>query len=233
MRDETRLRAAVRPKARVPLSLLWGALLVAGGVLLFLEVLGVLTDGRFFWAGTFAVVATVFAAAFLLRAEAWWAAITAGALSGLAVLSGIGDAGGSVTEAVGGGAFLALLGAGFWAVYLRETTRWWAIIPGGVLLTLGGTGALDALDVPGDLQGGAFFLGLGLTFLLVGLLPAGAARRRWAFIPGGVLAVMGLLIAAGAGAVLDALEYLWPVALIAAGLYLLWRATRGHWPRAR
>jgi len=87
---------------------------------------------------------------------------------------------GPSAEAAGGGAFLALLVAPFWAVHLREPARWWATIPGGVLASLGGAGALDALDGADDLQGGGFFLGLGLTSLLVGRLPAGAARRRWA-----------------------------------------------------
>lgn len=200
---------------------------------MLLEELNIVTDTRFLWAGAFATVGAVFTAIFVLRHEAWWAAIPAGALLGLGVVTGIGDSTGTVAGVVTGGAFLGLSGAGFWAVYLSEHERWWAIIPGGVLVTLGGVSALEVLTSNEMLQGGALFLGLGATFLLLAVVPTGAARQRWAFIPGGILAMMGLPVTADAGAVLELLGYLWPVALIAVGLYLLWRATRGHAPRSR
>ncbi|WP_152190039.1 hypothetical protein [Georgenia satyanarayanai] len=225
----TRLR---RREPRFPLAALWGALLVAGGVLLLLEELDLVTDARFFWAGAFAAVGGVFAAAFLLGAEAWWAAIPSGALFGLAVTTALGDPVGDVAEAVSGGAFLGLLGAGFWAVYLRERGRWWSMIPGGALATFGATGALGALGLSSNAQGAVLFLGLGLTFLLVAVLPTGGGRNRWALIPGGILTALGLLIAAGAGEVLELLGYLWPVVLIGAGILLLWRTTtRNRHPR--
>jgi len=71
--------------------------------------------------------------------------------------------------------------------------------------------------------GGIFFIGLGLTFALVGLLPAPRGRMRWAFIPALVLLVMGLLIFAAAE---QFINYLWPVALILVGLYLVFRTFR-------
>ena len=66
---------------------------------------------------------------------------------------------------------------------------------------------------------------IGLTFALVGLLPTPRGPRsvRWAFIPALVLLIMGGVIFAAAEQLIN---YLWPVALILAGLYLVWRTFR-------
>jgi uncharacterized membrane protein HdeD (DUF308 family) len=63
-----------------------------------------------------------------------------------------------------------------------------------------------------------------VTFAIVAVLPAGLIRRWWAWIPAGVLAVVGGLVLLTAGGALTALNYLWPVFVILAGLFLLWRA---------
>lgn len=134
-------------ESQAPLTFLWGVLLLGAGILFLADRLGLVTDARFFWAGMFAAVGAVFAVASALRREAWWAAIPAGALLGLGVVTAIGDAVGPAAEAVSGGAFLALTGAGFWAVYVRDHARWWAIIPGGALVTLGSVSAVTANDL--------------------------------------------------------------------------------------
>ena len=73
----------------------------------------------------------------------------------------------------GGFFFLGFLGLGFLAVYFSGRERWWAIIPGGVLLTLGFISVLNNV-YGGRETGGFFFLGLGLTFLLVAVLASHA-----------------------------------------------------------
>ncbi|HEX7434598.1 MAG TPA: hypothetical protein VF326_13180, partial [Anaerolineaceae bacterium] len=94
----------------------------------------------------------------------WWAAIPGFTLAGIAASSLLLDRLGW-----GGLVFLGGIGVGFWAIYLASRDRWWAIIPGGVLLTLGLTSVMsDAFGVTNS--GGVFFVGLGLTFVLVGVL---------------------------------------------------------------
>jgi hypothetical protein len=110
----------------------------------------------------------------------------------------------------------------FWAVYLNDRAHWWAIIPGGVLLTLATIAGLSDY-VPGEQIGGILFLGLALTFGLVYLLPFGEARQRWAIYPAAVLLIMALLIMASVGQVIN---LLWPLALILAGLYIAYRTLR-------
>jgi hypothetical protein len=110
------------------------------------------------------------------------------------------------------------LGLGFFAVYLSGRERWWAIIPGGVLLTLAVISVMtDQLGI--EETGGFLFVGMGVTFLLVALL----ASRQWAYIPGVILLAMGALLGT---AYASALDFLWPAALVVCGVLLIWRFAR-------
>ncbi|MBN2387295.1 MAG: hypothetical protein JXB85_09760 [Anaerolineales bacterium] len=195
---------------RFDYRILLGSLLVLGGVLLLLDRTGILEGAtRFFWAGLFGLGAGIFLYMFFtnLRSK-WWAAIPGFALAGIAASSLLLDQLG-----LGGLAFLGGLGLGFYAVYFSGRDRWWALIPGGVLVTLGAVSAISDTYHVLD-SGGVFFLGLGLTFLLVGLL----AGMRWAYIPAGVLLVLGLL----AGVPFEGIgEYVWIGALLLGGLAMI------------
>jgi len=57
-----------------------------------------------------------------------------------------------------------------------------------------------------------------LTFGLVSLAPPPHGRQKWALIPATVLLVIGLLIALAS---MPFIKYLWPLALILVGLYLI------------
>jgi hypothetical protein len=77
------------------------------------------------------------------------------------------------------------------------------------------------LGIRGFDSGGVFFIGLGVTFLVVALLPTEKRDNlRWAFIPAGILILMGLLIGASFTFLL---EFLWPLALIVGGAIMIWR----------
>jgi hypothetical protein len=98
------------------------------------------------------------------------------------------------------------------------------VIPGGTLLTLAIVAGTENLF--GDFEtGGMFFLGLALTFAVLALVPTPQGRMRWALIPAGVLLVMGVLLFA---TLTRAVEFVWPAALIAVGLFLI---VRTFWPR--
>jgi hypothetical protein len=211
--------------ARVRSSTVWGVLLLLAGVVLLLDAFGLVAGSELFWTGVFAVAAAVFVALFVTARERWWAAIPAGGLAGLAAVTAWeGVAGG---EEVGGALFLGFSAAGFWAVYARSPHRWWAVIPGGAGLTLALVAALFGA-VGESAAVATFLLGLALTFVAVALLPAGGARTRWALVPAGVLGLLGVLFGLQATAALELFTYAWPIALIAVGAYLLWRAVSGR-----
>jgi hypothetical protein len=123
-------------------------------------------------------------------------------------------------DEIGGAIFLGAIGLSFWAVYLTGRDRWWAIIPGGVLITLALVSALPDRLFAGADSGGVFFLGLAATFLLVALL----ADMRWAYWPAGALGVFGVFLFFGSQ--ISLLSYLGAGALILVGIYLVLRTLR-------
>jgi hypothetical protein len=109
-------------------------------------------------------------------------------------------------------------------IYLVNRDHWWAVIPGGVLLTLALIAGLSSV-MQGIEMGGVFLLGLGLTFALLAFLPTPEGRLTWAIIPAIVLLVTGALITAAAA---ELINYVWPAALVVGGLYLLYRVFRSR-----
>lgn len=199
---------------RFDYRVLIGSALILGGILMLLDKSGVLKGATdFFWAGLLAIGAGIFLFWFFSDRSKWWAAIPGFTLAGMAASTLLLDKIGW-----GGLAFLGGMGVGFWAVYFRQPAQWWAIIPGGVLLTLGITSALsEAFNIVET--GGIFFVGLGLTFLLVALL----AKMKWGFIPAAVLLLLGFFLGTP---FVGVFEYAWIGILLLAGIVLVISAAR-------
>jgi hypothetical protein len=181
---------------------------------MLLDQVGILKNATgIFWAGLLAIGAAIFLYWYVTDRSRWWAAIPGFALLGMSASSLLLDRIGW-----GGLAFLGGIGVGFWAVYIRRPDQWWSIIPGGVLLTLGFTSVLGNIFNTGD-TGGVFFIGLGLTFLLVALL----ARMKWAYIPAAILLILGFFIGTPFSGVLG---YAWIGIFLLAGILLIISAVR-------
>jgi hypothetical protein len=195
--------------------LLLGVLLVLGGLLSLLDAMGVITNGGgIFWGLIFTAGGLFFLYLLINNRENWWAAFPAFTLLGLAASSFLPES----LQAFDGLVFFAGISLGFWWVYFTGTDRWWAIIPAGILLTLGIVSTVDNF-ANGMETGGLFFLGLGLTFILVALLPGGTGRS-WALIPGVILLLFGALLGTPYRGLTD---YLWPAVLILLGGYFVLR----------
>lgn len=175
------------------------------------------------WSSLWAIIMGVAGIAFLWTYATdkahWWAAIPGMTLLGLTATV-LGDMFAFPGSDWLGSLFLAFIGAGFWLVYFRQPSFWWAIIPGGTLVTLGAVSGLENVAIPTE---SIFFLGLGITFGLVGLLPAKEYKTGWAYIPGAVLTLLGLAQLTIMGTQL--ISY-WPVVLIIIGGYLILRNWR-------
>ncbi|MBL7064252.1 MAG: hypothetical protein ISS49_08630 [Anaerolineae bacterium] len=204
---------------RFEVHVVGGILLIAAGILFLLQNLGILAVGAYLWPFIFGAGGLVFLYVFLTNRANWWAVIPGFVLLSLAAMMALDQFAPQIGETWGGALFLGGIGLAFWVVYFTGRERWWAVIPGGVLLTVGLVTGLSSV-LEGVETGGVLFLGLGLTFALLSFLPTPEGRMKWALIPAGVLLVMGLLITAAATAIIN---YLWPAALILAGLYLLFR----------
>jgi hypothetical protein len=197
---------------------IWGLILILAGVLFFLQEFQILGSAfEYLWVILVAAGSGAFLWIYFTKRDQWWAVIPGLTLFGL-TLVGLENLiqvfpGSNWTGAV----FLGCIGLAFWLVYLRRQEQWWAIIPGGVLISLALVAGLDTLTDWSDVL---FFLGMGVTFLLVGLLPNKSHNTRWAFIPGGILLALGLFLFAPLEPLIN---YIWPVALVGLGVYILLR----------
>ena len=195
---------------------LWGTLLIVLGILFLLQEFDLIGSAwDLLWAIIMGVAGIVFLWVFATNENQWWAAIPGMTLLGLsAVVLGSMESI-PLNDDWMGSLFLAFIGIGFWLVYIRQTTFWWAIIPGGTLITLGAVSGFDSINVPSE---GVFFLGLGITFALLGLLPAKQHSTQWAYIPAAVLGVLGLAQLTAMGTLL---ANFWPVILILIGGFII------------
>lgn len=200
----------------VGLRLVGGILLIAAGIFLLLDLLGVIPNILpYLWIVLFAISGVFFLIAYAMDRRHWWALIPGFALLGLSAGGGVAvltdDFSGELSGAISmGGAAL-----GFWLVSILRREHWWAIIPAGVLTTLA------VLAGIGTGQTSVFFIGLGATFLLVFLLPSPGRRKTWALIPAAILLVIGILFRTP---YMEAVNYIGPAALILGGGYFLYRA---------
>jgi hypothetical protein len=204
-------------------QLLWGLLLVALGGFFLLQatgILGALSD--LFWSLAFGATGGVFLYVFLTaRHDRWWAAIPGFTLLGLAATIFYSRFAPPILSGMTGAIFLGSIGAGFLAVFVTNPRQWWAIIPGGALFSVAAVAAIDALPFRFLNSGSVLFVGLGLTFGVLGLLSTYLNQNlRWAYIPAAILLVLGLVIVTP---FVGALAWLWPLALIGAGAYLILR----------
>lgn len=208
---------------------LWGILLIGAGIVFLLQNMGWMGGfGDLIWTGLFGVGGLLFLYLFLShRTEQWWAAIPGFTLLGLAAVTFLDNFGPAFVARLTGSVFLGSIGLGFVMIYLANARMWWAIIPGGVMTTLAVVAGVDELHLyrfgfDGFDSGGIFFLGLGLTFLVLGLLSQRTGEQlTWAFIPAAVLIIMGVLIGTNWE---NLLNIVWPTVLIAIGGYWIWRS---------
>jgi hypothetical protein len=200
----------------------WGLMLILAGVLFLLQNLNILPAGSLFIGGMIGFFGLLFLSTYWGNREQWWALIPGIILMALACLIVLDTFFPEASNTWGGPVFLGGMGLSFWAVYLARREHWWAIIPGGVLVTLGTVAGLGSM-VDGNISGAAFFLGLGLTFVLVAILPTPAGKMTWAYIPGLILLGMGTLMLAFTA---NLAAFVIPTIAILFGVVLLVRALR-------
>jgi hypothetical protein len=203
--------------------LFWGMVLVIGGVLLLLDTFGIFKGGALFWTIVSVVAGLLFLSLFITNRDNWWALIPGIIFLAIAAMVGLNSfvLGFSETN-YSGTIILGGIALSFLLVYIAERSNWWAIIPAGVMATIAIVAILDS-NTSNIASGGIFFLGLGVTFALVAILSGTEGQMRWAWIPAAILGLMGLLILIAAE---ELINYIWPSALILAGLLLIGRSLR-------
>lgn len=197
-----------------------GLVLVIFGVLALLQTFFNWSPEGIGWGIFVAVLFGVVGVGFIIsylqdRTHSWWAIIPGFTLLGLALLVLFGVLNVQPEELMPA-IFMGSIGASFWVIYFGDRTRWWAIIPGGVLVSLALLIAVSQQNAWGAV---VLFGGMAATFGLVALLVRpGEAPRSWAWWPAGSLAVLALIVATTAGPLTG---LVWPILLIGAGLVMV------------
>lgn len=125
------------------------------------------------------------------------------------------------------GTILFWSGAAVFAfLYVRDNRMWWAVIPAGILFTLGvvvlteGFGLLNS-----GLEGTVLFLGFGLTFMYLYMQRNEQNKLDWAIWPGGFLLAFAVFVYLQNMDWMDK-DFFLPVILIIIGGYLIYRASK-------
>lgn len=201
-------------------SLLWGFLLLLAGIALLTENLIDFPLPDLLWA----IAAGIFGIGFIYYAWKepvhWWRWLAGAGLIGIAVSAFIRTSSPALSNSMDGSEFLASFALAFLLVYVFYRKYWWAVIPAGVLATFWII-EWTPLIAPEIYTESIFFIGLGLTFVVVGLLPG--IEQKWGYVPGAILLALGLLLSFEQDSLFD---LAWPIGLILGGLYLVYRALR-------
>ena len=213
-------------------NILWGILLVLGGIVFLMDNLNLidvetLLSGLapLLWVFIFGLVGAGFLLYFLSSRSDWWAAIPGFTLLGLSFLIGYEELFPRAFGNFGPAVFLGSIGLSFLVIYITTNAeQWWALIPAGSLFSIALTVLASSMfREGGDVAGGVFMLGMGATFGAVYVLPSPEGRQRWAIYPAAVMATIGFFVMLSAA---QFLGYIWPLALIGLGAYLIYRYLR-------
>ena len=204
-------------KQRFDMRIVFGIVLIAAGGLFLLENLGVFHGGiNLLWVVILGGAGITSLYLFANNRNNWWALIPGSTLLAIALSIALDVISPKMSNALGGGIVLGGIGLGFWLIFITNRNFWWAVIPAGVLSSLAIVSVLEEfVDT-----GGLFLIGLGMTFILLAILPGYENRLKWGYIPGGILTLIGVLTMPKLAGIFN---ILWPVALIGAGGYVIYK----------
>lgn len=202
-----------------------GILLIIAGALLLLQSMDILsgTVGDIVWMVIFGFGGIAFTALYFRRKH-WWPIIPGLTLLGLTAISLMETFLPDAADTYGGMVVLGSFGLSFVLVYFRDKINWWALIPGGVLITLSFITLQDEFQMLNIDSGAVFFLGLGLTFMLLFFIRTPYGRLKWAAYPGVILLLMGVFLSFSDNP--EVLNALGPVMIVLAGVFILFRSLR-------
>lgn len=194
--------------------------LLLAGVYLLLNNLGVIGPwGDLIWGALFAAVGLSFLIWFFTDRERWWRVIPGFTLLAAGVVIML-ESQKIALDNWAGAIVLFGVALAFWALLLRGSEFWWAVLPAGVLTVTSVLVGLGA-QLSGPMWTAILLLGLGLVFVLLYLVRFGQQDTHWAIVPAGWLIVLGLVTFMGALELPDQFAKWWPILLILLALAYL------------
>lgn len=200
-----------------------GILLVAIGILIVLQNLDLLqgNTGNIVWASLFIIASSYLIYKFYRNRRQWWLVIIG--------LVGLFLAASNIISLFPALAMYSNLvsiigiGFGFLLIYLIGKENWWALIPVGLLFSIG-VGEILEISQAGVITDGIIFWGLGFTFLIMLFLPTQTKRMNWPAIPAAVLLAIGAVVTLDKGG--RFFSILGPGLLLFGGGLILYLSTR-------
>ena len=203
-----------------------GVLLILFGSIALLQALDVISlQGNlatWIFAAIFILAGLIFLYVLLQAPKSnWWAAIPGCTLAGLGMMMALVNIPNFIEE-IGVGIFLASIGLSFIIILLIQRTFWWAIIPGGVMISIAllvGLSFIEAFNSPW-----LMFFGFAATFAAIALYTRQPGEKfHWAWIPALVFVVLGGLMGLNK---FELLKFILPAALLVGGGYFIWRSLK-------
>jgi hypothetical protein len=203
-------------------NLIVGVLIILVGIVLLLhslDIIDVYVSGSWVASFIFALGFAIFMGTYIfLGRREFWPLIPAFILLGLSILVSSDDLG--LNGQSGSAIFMLFIGLGFLMVFFLHNQHWWAIIPGGVVSSVGLVIFWDSI-----FGVGLMFLGMGATFLI--LYPVLILKKElnpwWTLIPGSILAFMGIMFVVS---YIHLSRYVLPIILIVIGIILVLRTSK-------
>ncbi len=159
---------------------------------------------------------------YMTRRDYWWALIPGCTLAGIGVgvlAEGLLPSFGEVVP------FFVLGGIGlsFLLIYLTRRDYWWTLIPAGTMFSIALMIISERLFRDDAGMVGVLFLGLAITFAVLGLISTASGRMKWPWIPAAVLGIIGALVV---GAGLENAGIAFGLVMVAVGAYFIVRTVR-------
>jgi hypothetical protein len=195
-------------------SLIWGSMLIFFGIVALVETYTDLT--AWVWVAVLTLAGLVVFGVYLTDRSDWGLLIPAYVMWVIAGLIALIELEILRDEAIAT-YIMAVIALPFLVVFLRDREQWWALIPAYVMLAIGVMIGLIGLGILNDLLIPAYvMLAIAIPFFVV---YARNTEHWWALIPGGIMALMGLAFLVAE----TTLQYVGPVVLILAGVWILVR----------
>lgn len=200
-----------------------GMLLILFGFLFLLQSLNILqgTIGNAVWMILMGGVSIFFFNLYVKRKSQFWWMILGIVFLAAAARNLVGLL--NLPDWVQDGIIFGGIGLGFILIYLSDRINWWALIPGGLVISIGIINILDQLN-PTMNTDGVLFFGLGVTFLLLFLIPTQYGRMNWPLVPSLASIGIGFLLNYDTNG--NILGYVGPSLLVLSGFLILFFTIR-------
>ena len=206
-------------------NMLIGILIIFIGILALLINMNVIPNAENFVGGVFFLIVAYLFYRLYQKKRVWWPLLPALFFACIGVVLVIQNFV-YVPDDIIGTAFFWCGAVVFGYLYAKNNRKWWALLTAGGCVTLGTIVLVDAFHLlAGDQDGVVFFVGLGLTFVLLYMQRNAENKLGWAIYPGVGSLLLAFFIYFQNAAWING-DFILPIVFILVGGYLIFHASK-------